>query len=841
MKTIKYLGMTALIALLAAGCSDFDEQTGPAGIPFEGRLVTKSIPLRVTNELDEQGREIPLSRAFDELSDAEDSAIENVWVFQFSEPEAGGDYDSRRLIRSTYIDDDAIDAAESGTHMIEVDLIESGMQEHLLVFVANINEADYGWEMVPGRSTYAELKSRFYRLRTNTEDSRLYGDEWRNIIMSGKAVTTIAEGDGFPIAGIPLTRSLAKIRLELTLANPDYKVLSVKLRDMPDSFRLAEALDESSQQLDNIIPSVIDFPIESNYDDGLVNNGETKTIVWYVPRHERGSNLNITTPADKNRYAPAWATYIEIMAKNINTGAGVLYRIYPGADKTDFNILPNHRYLVKQTITGNGGENLTDSRIEQFGDVYLDGHSNSFILNPPISEGMGPRTYYVPITRVNEYWAPDAQSFPGYGGLNEGAILTNTRWRVDLLWQDSPDMVRAESDTPSRIYISKAIGKGPDDYFAITVPDGAIHGNFVMALRIYNPSSSQSEEYQIPYDQVMWSWHFWVTDYNPDRMKFVALEGDKFVYPVPGGQVERYGGAVWGYDTPGSAVANNWNNYTYNTSSTAPYAKAFMMDRSIGALNNGYSAYSTKEALTYQFGRKDPFSGSTTLYNIDGVALTATAPDGFEAQRWNGNANGLSTDIAVKVSESVNNPMKFYSRNNPWATDVNGFVSTASTDGYMWFDVRVPMGVRVADVKSYKGKSIFDPCPPGWKIPTTSVWEDFRQNNTAGHTVSNSTHNRDFPNYTTLLQYWPNIEVDGQYPVEGKIHYSNAHGRRNTSGYDGNHYTSTAYSYAWSATPATALNAYCFYYRTTSSTLTTNSSIAKGYAMRVRCVSMEEE
>ncbi len=833
---MKYI---ALAALLTTGCSDLYEQAGPGELPVDGRLVTKSIPLRVNNELDEQGREIPLSRAFDELSDVEDAAIHNVWVFQFSEPEAGGGDDSRRLIRSAYIDDSAIDAAGSGTHMIEVDLIESDMQEHLLVFVANVNEADYDWDMAPGRSTYAELKTRFYRLRTDTEDSRLYGDEWRNIIMSGKAVTAIAEGNGFPVAGIPLERSLAKIRLELTLANPDYKILSVKLRNMHDRFRLTEALDESPQQLDYIAPSMIDFPIESDYDNGLVDAGTTKTIVWYVPRHERGSNPAVATPADKNRYAPAWATYIEIMAKNVNNGTGVLYRIYPGADKTDFNILPNHRYLIRQTITGNGGENLTDSRIEQFGDVHLDGHNNSFILNPPISEGMGPRTYHIPITRVNEYWEPDAQSFPGYGGLNEGAILTNTRWRVDLLWQDSPEMVRAAGDTPSRIYISKATGKGPDDHFSITVPEGAVHGNFVMALRIYNPSSSPIEDYQIPYDDVMWSWHFWVTDYNPDRMKFVTIEGGRFVYPVPGGQVERYGGAVWGYDTPGAAVANNWNNYTYNTSSTAPYAKAFMMDRTLGALSNGHSAYNTGEALTYQFGRKDPFPGSPTLYNIDGVELTATAPDDFSAQRWNANANGLSTDVAVQIRESIYNPMKFYSRNNPWCLEVNGFVSSTSTAGYMWHDVRVPMGARPADVKSYNGKSIFDPCPPGWKVPPASVWEDFRNSGNYGHTISNSSHGRNFPNYTNLLQYWPNVAVDGQYPVEGKIHYPTTGQRRNSNSYDGGFYTTSTTSYVWAATPASATAGHSLYYRITSALLTVNYTVVRGYAERVRCVSME--
>ncbi len=216
---------TLLAALLAAGCTDFEERRVPGDNLPEGTPVKARVSLAVAPELDEQGRAIPLTRAFDELTGPEEEAIRNVWVFQFAEPETAGDEDSRLLLHSTYIGEDKLTAAAS-TQEVEVDLIDSEGETNLLVFVANVNDGGYGWKMTPGFNTLGDLKTCNYTLRNNVkEDSRLWGDDWRNLIMSGSTETVVTEGVAVP--GVSLERSLAKICLELTLDNPDYKIFSV--------------------------------------------------------------------------------------------------------------------------------------------------------------------------------------------------------------------------------------------------------------------------------------------------------------------------------------------------------------------------------------------------------------------------------------------------------------------------------------------------------------------------------------------------------------------------------------------------------------------------------------
>lgn len=847
---IKYFKPAAILLMaLAAGCTPFDDPTAlSSGQPYEGEEVTVGLLLNVSPELDEQGRKIPITRAPNDITPAEEEAIRNVWVFQFGQPIVPGNDDSRLLVWSYYISEDAINAANSGTGVLPVNLIESGAQKHLLAFVANVNDGGYGWNMTAGKNTYADLKSRNYQLNTETEESILYGDDLRNILMSGSAEVRIAEGlvidsdtdNPAHDAGIPLTRSLAKIQLELTLGNPDYQVLSIKLHNMPNQIWFTDALNTRTD-IEPRSPSLIHLPLVENVTDGLVGYQETKSFVWYVPRNTRGINPKATSVKDRNIYAPYQSTYIEITARHATTHQGVVYRIYPGADMTDFNIIPNHRYFIKQTITGNGGDELTDSRIEQFGNVRFDGNNNSFILNPPKTAGMGERRFDVPITRVNQYWAPDAQSYPGYGGLNEGIIGTNVRWRVDLLWQDDANMVRETPDELSRIWISKAEGKGPDDFFSITVPAGAKPGNFVMALRRYNPDSSPHEELQVLIDQTLWSWHFWVTDYNPDRIKFLAADGDKFVYTATGGQVERYGGSFWGYDTPNAAVSNNWNNYTFNEAGNQGYLKSFIMDRDLGTINLGTPTSSSRGLLYYQFGRKDPFVAYIALYDVNGKAITETPTTEFQAQRWTQNANATTNDVAVKVSVSVYNPMKFYCINQAnWATNVDGYDATqpVAASAYAWHDPMVPTGPSSQSTAPYTGKSIYDPCPQGWKMPVPYAWEDFRFDSTYGYTVNVTGHNRGdgFASNGSGLRYWPNKVIDGKKPVEGYITYRFGGYRTPEANNKGALTDFNTVGYHWGAIPYSSNDANYFVISTSQVAFMEK---ARSAGMPVRCVSME--
>ena len=193
--------------------------------------------------------------------------------------------------------------------------------------------------------------------------------------------------------------------------------------------------------------------------------------------------------------------------------------------------------------------------------------------------------------------------------------------------------------------------------------------------------------------EYFWSWHIWITDYKPDE------HPDKWpldawglplylLYPVTGGELQLYINSYW-ESTSENIVTNR-----------------FLMDRNLGAWsankNDGYKTF----GLYYQRGRKDPFpianSDIQPVYDIDGNVI-----DVF---------NGAQTMIVEKrlatIADGVKYPYKLFEspyENTPdWCYDRKAYE----------FD----NGWLNSNVEHYTEKSIFDPCPPGWMIPTPEAY-----------------------------------------------------------------------------------------------------------------------
>jgi uncharacterized protein (TIGR02145 family) len=122
------------------------------------------------------------------------------------------------------------------------------------------------------------------------------------------------------------------------------------------------------------------------------------------------------------------------------------------------------------------------------------------------------------------------------------------------------------------------------------------------------------------------------------------------------------------------------------------------MDRNLGATNNDLST--AAYGLLYQWGRKDPFAG--------GVANSAgyAAQNSFSFGSGNivTNTTADAAGVAAGIIESIQNPTKFY----------------APVDNYDWLPARENTLWRASDGK----KTIYDPCPSGWRVPA------FKENQT---------------------------------------------------------------------------------------------------------------
>ena len=162
------------------------------------------------------------------------------------------------------------------------------------------------------------------------------------------------------------------------------------------------------------------------------------------------------------------------------------------------------------------------------------------------------------------------------------------------------------------------------------------NGNAVIALKWY--------------DRIQWSWHIWVSEgYDPEATQ------------------QQYGNA------------------------------AIMMDRNLGATTASAGAGGS-QGLLYQWGRKDPFVGYSSISSKDEIATT-------------GEFRIVETDAEVgTVDYTIKNPTTFISSST---TESNDWHFTGR-DNTLWGE----------------SKTMYDPCPPGWKVPlggVDGVWDGLKK------------------------------------------------------------------------------------------------------------------
>lgn len=152
-------------------------------------------------------------------------------------------------------------------------------------------------------------------------------------------------------------------------------------------------------------------------------------------------------------------------------------------------------------------------------------------------------------------------------------------------------------------------------------------------------------------DNTLWSWHLWLTDYNPEIDNVTNTDG------------------------------------------------SVMMDRNLGAKGVGsediYEAY----GLFYQWGRKDP------------LIMSKNATSTSNASTY----NSLNSNVAF-VTMECNEETGTIAYTTKYPTQI---IRGNETSGYDWL-------YKNHDSSLWGNtKTMYDPCPAGWKVPSKSVWNDF--------------------------------------------------------------------------------------------------------------------
>ena len=205
-----------------------------------------------------------------------------------------------------------------------------------------------------------------------------------------------------------------------------------------------------------------------------------------------------------------------------------------------------------------------------------------------------------------------------------------------------------------------------------------------------------------------------------------------------------------------------------------------VMPRNLGALS-GKAGEAASLGLLYQWGRKDPFMGSMT----EKVASSATTG---------------TIDFVVR------NPMTFVTAdksNNDWY-----YTGSKETDDTRWTD-------------SSKNKSMYDPCPVGWRVP------DGGKEGLWAKATGSSVYFSDYPfdkenggmNFSDRFSSAANV----WYPAAGYMGHNDAvlYG----VGSYGAYWTASSYGHA----------AYCLYFNDSGTVVPTDFN-SRACALSVRCV-----
>ena len=269
----------------------------------------------------------------------------------------------------------------------------------------------------------------------------------------------------------------------------------------------------------------------------------------------------------------------------------------------------------------------------------------------------------------------------------------NPATQASIVWMDQKDLVDGLSVT----------NNGDKSFINFHVsPANIKNGNAVIAVKSADGT-------------IMWSWHLWFD--HSDALSTIACtnhEGDNFKVTKNILGYTLYKWKSTSYESPRVArmkieqeVGNGAKKSAYITITQSPYAER---------------EYST---ALYQFGRKDAFPGTNTLYESTFVE--------------NGGNN-------ISIVNAIQNPGTFYTDGNKWGTE------------YRYFNLWSMQTTSQTDASKTLVKTVYDPCPVGFTMPPLKT---FSGATTTGKT---NTNNKDINALGNWDQGWHFYAKDSSSP-----------------------------------------------------------------------------
>ena len=261
-------------------------------------------------------------------------------------------------------------------------------------------------------------------------------------------------------------------------------------------------------------------------------------------------------------------------------------------------------------------------------------------------------------------------------------------------------------------------------------------------------------------------WESFGTSTTPsvgDLIKSVSYQNGTITYTTA--DIFKEGNAVIAAKDANGTILWSWHIWLTDEPQGQEYynSAGIMMDRNLGATSATPGEVGAL-GLLYQWGRKDPFLGSSSIHY-------ETMADAKSTISW---PSAVSSDSSTgTISYATSHPTTFitYNSNNyDWY-----YTGDSSTDNTRW-------------TTSESNKSIYDPCPAGWRVHDggdNGVWSKAKGSSSYfSHTYNGSNEGMNFSGkFGSASTIW--------YPASGSR--SNRGGSLSLVGY---------YGYCWSASPS---------------------------------------
>lgn len=473
---------------------------------------------------------------------------------------------------------------------------------------------------------------------------------------------------------LQLKRLAVRLSLDWDYQVSDYTLKQILLQSIPLNYKVIASPDAADGYS---YPSLLEqfTTLQLSQSDLAAEH-----YACWVPANVRGTSRAATSPQFRTKQtAPVGSSFVDFVAVHTADSKKKLsYRVYLGGEESsDFNLYENtdyqygaifnHRQLPvndrRVTIVDPIPASENNNNLVPTANCFLVAPGGSFCFDPFLFQQNGASID----NSTLKTWA-DA----------EGGIIA-----VKLLWQTKENgdvgdpvmgIVNSDDDHTNIVEIKHADGT---DVTAVSPLTGTQTGRIYCRVA---PGTTGGSGLIAAYSAsgIIWSWHVWVTNYNPD----------------PTGSVSRL------------SPASKRKLSIVNNSTGA--CQCVMMDRNLGAFE-GFDAVpgtilemSRANGFHYQKGRKDPFPSSYTSEKLPQVfkfVLSSDYPPKHFLNRYQ--PNGIDWIIPATLS--------YGSLRNAYKDPISISGASGSVSQWCSDSPRPAWG---------NPKTIHDPCPAGWRIPS---------------------------------------------------------------------------------------------------------------------------